>query len=260
MPRRVLLPLLLTTVVAGAQDRTDGVPPELALNEKAERVGTLTTPKSAYEAGILALKGERPMEAIDHFTRELAAHPQNGKAWYYRGVCHLGQGDALAAVADLDRALELMPADPNALLRRSEAHVGLGADEAAEADLGTILSAHSTGPIAEHALMSLGELQMRRGDHQQAVSTYDRFVRIAPQDARSWFNRGIAHAHHGAHQLACNDLSKAIVLDGWMYKAYAARAIELVHLGRKPEACADLIKAQELGDEGVADLRAIYCD
>jgi tetratricopeptide (TPR) repeat protein len=214
----------------------------------------------AFQAGILALKSERPAEAIPFLTRELAEHPQNGKAWYYRGICEMSIGNATAALSDFDRALELMPNDPNALLRRSELNTANKAYDAAISDLEAVLRTHQAGPIVEHAFMGLGEIHMRRGDHVAAIAVYDRFVAIAPNDARSWFNRGIAHGHNNAHQQACDDLSKAIKLDGWMHKAYTARAIELVHLDRKPEACADLAKAKELGDDSVDELHAIYCE
>lgn len=214
----------------------------------------------SFQAGILALKGERPLDAIPLLTREVAEHPRNGKAWYYRGVCHAVVGEATAALGDFDRALELMPGDANALLRRSELNTANKAYDAAIADLESVLRTHQAGPIAEHALMGIGEAHMRRGDHAAALAAYDRFVAIAPGDARSWFNRGIAHAHNSEHQQACDDLSKAIKLDGWMHKAYTSRAIELVHLDRKPEACTDLARAKELGDDSVDELRAIYCE
>ena len=222
---------------------------------------TAPTPSiSAFQAGILALKSERPQEGIAFLTRELAEHPQNAKAWYYRGVCHANTGDAPTALSDFDRALELMPGDANALLRRSELNTANKAYAAAVADLEAVLRKHQAGPIAEHALMGIGEVRMRQGDHLAAIAVYDRLVAIAPSDARSWFNRGIAYGQNKAHQQAYDDLSRAIKLDGWMHKAFTSRAIELVHLDRKQEACGDLAKAKELGDDSVDELRAIYCE
>jgi tetratricopeptide (TPR) repeat protein len=251
MTPRVCLPLLLVPCLATAQQAVTTTSEDLASLAKTTPPATGSDAMPAFQAGILALKSDRPQEAIGLLTRELAEHPQNGKAWYYRGVCHAGIGDAQEALSDLGRALELMPSDANALLRRSEVHMAIQAYPAAMADLNTVLSAHQAGPIAEHALMSLGEAHMRLGDRAAAIAVYDRFVAIAPGDARSWFNRGIARAHDLDHQRAYDDLSKAISLDGWMYRAYAAR---------RPEACIDLAKAKELGDDSVDELRAIYCE
>ncbi len=260
MMRRIIIPILLAPALAGAQEPVTSSSSDLA-SADAE-TSSVASPVSmpSFQAGILALKGERPQEAIEYLTRELAEHPQNGKAWYYRGVCHANTGAVDAALSDFDRALELTPGDANALLRRSELNTASKKYEAAITDLEAVLRTHQAGPIAEHALMGIGEVRMRNGDHTAAIVIYDRLVAIAPSDARSWFNRGIAHAHHGEHQQAFDDLSKAIKLDGWMYKAYTSRAIELIHLDRKAEACPDLSKAEELGDDSVDELRAIYCD
>lgn len=255
-----LLVVLLIHRVPFAQAQNGATTTDLAQVGGSLPHESVAPSASVFQEGILALKAERPKEAIGFLTRELAANPQNGKAWYYRGVCHLGLDEMAEALEDLDRALELLPNDANALLRRSEVHLARGSYAKAMADLDAVLSVHPTGPIAEHALMSMGEAHMRQGDHAAAIAVYDRFTVIAPDDARSWFNRGIAYAHSNEHMLAFSDLSKAIALDGWMYKAYAARAIELVHLDRKGEACSDLVKASELGDDSVDDLRAIYCE
>lgn len=260
MFERILYALLLLPVLSTAQETTSSPAEDLAgvVNDR-NTAGTAPV-GSPFQSGILSLKSERPAEAADHLTRELAEHPQNGKAWYYRGVCHANLGEWNKALADLDRALELMPGDANALLRRSEALIQNKSYDAAMLDLRAVLRAHQAGPVAEHALMACGEVQMRLGDHAAAIATYDHFITIAPNDARSWFNRGIARAQNNDHQGACDDLSKAIQLDGWMHRAYTSRAIELVHLDRKAEACTDLVKAKELGDDSVDDLRAIYCE
>ncbi len=255
MWRGYLFALLVQPMLAEAQTA-------VVAEDLASSVGTTLAAAelSAFRSGVMALKNDRPQDAIAFLTRELAAHPENGKAWYYRGVCHMSTGETNAALSDLERALELMPNDANARLRRSEVNMTRKDLPAAIADLNTVLVLHPEGPIAEHALMSLGEARMRQGDPQTAIAVYDRFVALAPKDARSWFNRGMAHAHTNAHQQAYDDLSRAIALDGWMHRAYSARAIELVHLERKPEACTDLNRAKELGDTAVDDLLAIYCE
>lgn len=260
MIQRILYALLLMPILASAQEPASSPTGDLASVVNVPNTAGTAPVGSPFQSGILSLKGERPAEAVGYLTRELAEHPQNGKAWYYRGVSHANLGEWNEAKADFDRALELMPGDANTLLRRSEAHIQNKSYDAAMLDLQAVLRAHQAGPVAEHALMACGEVRMRLGDHAGAIATYDRFITIAPNDARSWFNRAIARAQNNDHQGACDDLGKAIQLDGWMHRAYTSRAIELVHLERKAEACADLTKAKELGDDSADDLRAIYCE
>lgn len=258
MAKRLFLALMVLSGTAAAQHAV--MAEDLANVHKSPSAPYASTAMPAFQAGILALKSERPSEAIGFLTRELATHPQNAKAWYYRGVCHASTGANELALADLERALELEPGDANALLRRSEVNMALEAYDAAATDLATVLRMHAAGPIAEHALMSAGELHMRKSEHLQAIAVYDRFVAIAPNDARSWFNRGIAHAQAEHHSAAISDLGRAIDLDGWLHRAYASRAIELIHVDRRSEGCRDLAKAKELGDDSVDELLVIYCE
>ncbi len=259
MKRTILLPIVLVSLTAAAQQQPIDRSTDLA-QAAAAKTAEAASAIPAFQAGLLALKGERPKEAIASFSQELSAHPDNEKAWYYRGVCQQQIGDATAAMHDLDRALRIMPMDANALLRRSEVHAQAHDYAGAISDLNSVLGSHQAGPIAEHALMSLGQLGIEQGDFAAALAAYDRLVIIAPKDARSWYDRGIAHAQNNEHQKAYEDLTEAIHLDGWMEKAYGSRAIELIHLDRTAEACSDLNKAKDLGDDSVDELRAIYCE
>ena len=213
-----------------------------------------------FKEGLLALKSDRNKDAIEAFTRVLADQPDNQKAWYYRGVCHASIGDQVGALHDLDRAIELDPHDANALIRRAEVNGQFEHFDAASKDLNAVLAAHPTGPVAQHALLSLGQIGVQRNDYKAALDAYDHLISIAPDDARAWYDRGIARAHTNDHQGAYADLSHAIVLDERMETAYTARAIELIHMDRKREACPDLKKAKQLGDDSVDELRAIYCE
>ena len=223
-----------------------------------------TTPNeenmSPFQAGILALKAEHFPEAIEALSRETALRPLNAKAWYYKGVARIESGDNAAALKDLDRAIELSPKDGNALLRRASIHEKNHELKLAKDDLDNVLRCYQAGPIAIHALMELGRLQLSMDDATSAIATYDRLVMVAPNDARAWYDRGMAYTRTNDHQHALDDLAKAISIDGWMDRAFTAHAIELIHLGRKAEACPDLAKAKELGDESVAELISIYCE
>ncbi len=215
---------------------------------------------SPFQTGLLALKAENFPEAIEALSRETALHPLNAKAWYYKGVARMENGDYATALQDLDRAIELAPKDGNALIRRASIHENAHDFELAKNDLNNVLRSNQAGPIAIHALMELGRLQLSMDDATSALTTYDRLVMIAPNDARAWYDRGMAFARTNDHPRALDDLAKAISIDGWMDQAYTAHAIELVHLGRKAEACPDLAKAKELGDESVDELISIYCE
>jgi len=254
MKKLLSISLLSILVSANAQDLAQAKP------FSGSGAGASFAATDPFLEGLLALKSERNKEAINAFTRALVAKPDNQKAWYYRGVCNAATGDEVAALHDLERAIELDPHDSNALIRRAEVNANAQHFNEATNDLNAVLLDHPNGPIAQHALMSLGRISVQREEYPSAVKAYDRLIAIAPDDARAWYDRGIARAHIDDHIGAYADLSHAIALDQRLEKAYSARAIESVHLDRKGDACPDLMKAKELGDDSVDDLRAIYCE
>lgn len=214
----------------------------------------------AFNAGLLALQQERHTEAIDAFTRTVAARPDNARAWYYRGLSRDATGDHVGAMHDMDRAVALNPNDGNVLLRRADVYLNAGRAQEARADLEALLKLHPTGPIAQHALFSLGQAHVSLGDYERANATYDRLVTMAPHDARAICDRGIARAHLGLHAEAIADFTQAIAMDPTLDRAYSARAVELIAIERKAEACPDLVKARELGDTTMDEMILIYCE
>ena len=213
-----------------------------------------------FNAGLLALQQEQHKSAIDAFTRTVAAKPENARAWYYRGLSRDATGDHTGAMHDLDRALALEPNDANVLLRRADVYLNAGHPQEARADLVALLKLHPEGPIAEHALFSLGHAGIALGEYDKAYAAYDQLVALSPRDPKAICDRGIALAHMGRHQEALTDLSRAITYDPTLDRAYAARAVELIALDRKAEACPDLHKAKDLGDTTVDELLLIYCE
>jgi tetratricopeptide (TPR) repeat protein len=213
----------------------------------------------SFQDGLLALQQDRHQQAIDAFTLTVAAEPNHARAWYYRGLSREQLGDHVGAMHDLDRALVLDPSDANVLLRRADVYLAAGHPQEARADLHALLQRHPTGHIAVHALFSLGRCGVALGEYDAAFEAYDRSVSLAPHDARTWCDRGIARAHLGDHIAAIADLGHAIEMDPTLDKAYVSRAVELILLDRASEACADLQKAKALGDLTVDEMLAIYC-
>jgi tetratricopeptide (TPR) repeat protein len=238
--------LAITGLCATAQD--------LAL------ANTRNLASTPFQEGLATLRAERFEDAMAAMTKELAAHPNNGKAWYYRGVVQRSLGQYQSALQDLDRAHALMPNDPHTLLRRSEVLSDLGRYDEAKEDLDRVLEGATATPVLVHALLSLGQVCLAQDDLPAARQAYDRLIMQVPGDARAWCGRGVAKSQQGEHDAAITDLSQAILLDPALVKAYPARAIAYVHTDQRPEACADLLKARALGDDSVAEMVLIYCE
>ena len=226
--------------------------------------GTLTM--NAQQADGEMLAGMTALRKADHSTAERAfsnavvAEPDNAKAWYYRAVSRMDAGDAQGALLDLDHALQLNPSDEHALLRRAEVFRDLGLKGRATSDLLRVLELRANGPVAEHALLCLGQLQVEQDDRVSAKRTYDRLVEIAPYNAHGWCNRGIVEAGLQMDEPALADLEKALELDPALDQAHVDMAIVLFRMDRRQEACHALQQARDLGDLSTEEMLLIYCD
>jgi tetratricopeptide (TPR) repeat protein len=79
-----------------------------------------------------------------------------------------------------------------------------------------------------------GHLHSQRGEYDQAIQDLSQAIRLDPQSAFPYVNRGVAYDETGKHDLAIADLTEAIRLDPRLPKAKAE---------------ADFAKAKELGYE-----------
>lgn len=213
-----------------------------------------------YSQAVRDMKAGDNIAATHAFSELIAQRPEMGKAWYYRGLCRQANGDPTGAMHDLERSVALQPGDANAQLRLYDVYALQGRSNEAIKGLNELLMRFPQGPIAQHTMYSLGNVHVLQHDHASALAVYERLVKLAPDDAKAWFDRGVTKSHLDDLQGAIADMTKALELDPTLANAYASRALALIHAERRAEACPDLMKANELGDTSVAELMAIYCD
>ncbi|MEO8068490.1 MAG: tetratricopeptide repeat protein [Flavobacteriales bacterium] len=231
----------------------------LSLNLSAQTQQTVDA-TALYSQAVREMKAEDNVAAAHTFSELLAQRPEMGKAWYYRGLCRQANGDLVGAMHDLERSVALQPGDANAQLRLYDVYAAQGRSAEAIKGLNDLLMRFPQGPIAQHTMYSLGNAHVLQNDPASALAVYERLVKLAPDDAKAWFDRGVTKSHLEDLPGAIADMTKALELDPTLANAYAGRALALIHAERKAEACPDLMKANELGDTTVAELMAIYCD
>jgi len=81
----------------------------------------------------------------------------------------------------------------------------------------------------------------------QAIDNYSKAIKINPNFAKAYNNRGIAYTLKKQYDLAIADFTKAIELDPKNGKAYHNRAIVYSYQGETDKARQDLQRAQRLG-------------
>jgi len=94
------------------------------------------------------------------------------------------------------------------------------------------------------------ELQ-EQGRYEEAIAEYDEVIRLNPQLALAYGNRGGAYSDLGQLQRAIQDYDEAISLNPHYAKAYVNRALAYTHLGDDTKAQQDVGRAVELGWDSV---------
>ena len=96
---------------------------------------------------------------------------------------------------------------------------------------------------------SLQHLPQKEGSWEEAVASYDEAIRLDPEDAEAYFNRGVAYDNPGEYTAAIRDYSKVISLDGTDVEAYLHRADAYVDLEQFEAALQDYEECIRLNPE-----------
>ena len=85
-----------------------------------------------------------------------------------------------------------------------------------------------------------------KGQLEEAIVEYDKAIRLDPQLAKAYTNRGSAYGSLGQEQRALQDFNEAIILDPQDAIAYNGRGAAYSELGKFEKAIKDLDQAIRL--------------
>ena len=159
---------------------------------------------------------------------------------------HVAALDLPAALAASERALLLEPDLAAAHLARADALLILSRSEEALASYDRALA------LGAGAGAYLGHSQARvdLGDLPGAMADLDLAVRLAPQDPRVLFNRGLLHTRTREYQAALADAEQGLALAPEDPSLLGLRADALAALGRREEALAAYRQVARVGPLG----------
>lgn len=100
-----------------------------------------------------------------------------------------------------------------------------------------------TGTNLAITYMNRGNAYDDKGDHDRALSDYNRSVELNPKNARTYFNRALAYANKKDYDHAIADYGQAITLDPKYAHAYAGRGAIRYLKGDTETALVDYNKA-----------------
>ena len=112
-------------------------------------------------------------------------------------------------------------------------HTVVNCGDASEPDVCTAVNGFSPfrgAPIA-FAYEGRGRIALRHGDYRAAIADFDEVIRLNPNHASVFRDRGIAHQQNGELDFAIADYDQAIALDPKAARLYSSRAIALAAKG-----------------------------
>ena len=111
--------------------------------------------------------------------------------------------------------------------------------------------------VAIHAFFSIGNILSEGGWIREAISAYDMALRLKPDYAAAYYNRGTAKTLIAEHQVAIADFNEAIRLKPQFVEAYYNRGTAKLALNRCEEARSDFQTALKLVEQhGREDIKA----
>jgi len=111
--------------------------------------------------------------------------------------------------------------------------------------------------IALHAFFSIGNILSEGGWVSDAISAYNMALRLKPDYAEAYYNRGTAKTLIAEHQVAIADFNEAIRLKPQFVEAYYNRGTAKLALNRREEARSDFQTALKLVEQhGREDIKA----
>ncbi len=106
-------------------------------------------------------------------------------------------------------------------------------------------------PNSADAYNNRGVAKKHLGRFSEAVADYDQAILLKPDFAVAYYNRGDAKKNLGQYEEALKDFNKTIELRPDLPQPYGSKGCTLVALGRYREALAPLNKCIEMDDKQV---------
>ncbi len=178
--------------------------------------------------------------SIDNYAKRIEQKPTEADLHFGRAMDYMLVQDFAEAVRDLDHTIELTPDYALAYFVRAVVrYKQLQSTHSRQAEL-TAPAAQESDPIDESRLH----------EHELIMRDYDVVIRLSPNFAFAYFNRGNLHSDSRDFRAAIADYDTAIRCDPELAEAYFNRGLAALSLGDAKHGIADLSKAGELGLPG----------
>lgn len=152
----------------------------------------------------------RAREAVDEYSRALAAAARDARPWYGRGVVESEREDVRRGRSDLAKAIELDPSDATFRAELGTLEGFAGDLHVGERELQRALGMQPGNYVA---LTGLGVVQLKEGDAEAAIASFQRASSIEPRYARAHLYSAAAYYQERRDHDALTELERAAELD-----------------------------------------------
>ena len=193
-------------------------------------------------------------DAAEHYGNAIEVLPDDAELRLKRAMALARAGKYAEAMADYDTAITLAPDDINAHMNRGVIRGILGDFPGASTDHRTVLEVELLTPEQAalehgqwHGSFTMWTIYLGRGDFDKAISEYDTFIRLSPDQADAYMWRGCAYYLKGEDARAIEDYNKALTIDPANSFALYKRGLAYARLGNGPQALQDFRAALDIG-------------
>lgn len=193
-------------------------------------------PGNADALGLLAvIRAQRghPQEAVDLFTRALAARPDDSRLYFNRATLLMSLGETVRAEADYREAMRRDPANLPARINLGRIYLEDDRLDEAEGCFGPAAQTHPTVPETQECL---GILRQRQGQHAEAADLFRRALALAPGNPRIEANLGWALLEAGQAEAAIAHFQRATATQPGVADLWVSLGAALMRAGRWAEA------------------------
>jgi len=198
----------------------------------------------------LTIEGNRLLEmhhiheAISMFNRALAENPHDISALHGRAYAHLEEEKTDLAIAELTALIALKHDYSMAYATRAQAYFENNQIDLALKDCATGLTYKDELSVRHEIYHLRGRIYRSIKQYDKAKLDFDAALKLAPQDAGLYWNRGNVSLDAGQYQKAIDDYNQAIHFtkpndEDRLARYYSSRASAYEKLGKKDLAAAD---------------------
>jgi len=197
---------------------------DLALADFNQAVAMDTGLVEAYENRARVFSDGRDWQlGIDDFTTAINLRPNDTVAYAGRGIIYASSGDIDRAISDFTQVLDREPGNIAMLFNRGTAYSRSAirwpsldprrteALDKALSDFSQVIIRHYNDPkyADPNVYYNVGNVFMEKGETSAAIVNFGEAIKLNPNFAAAYYNRGLAYKHIAENNLAISDFKAA---------------------------------------------------